>query len=216
LSGIRLGLIGGNIALSKAPDLHRAAGRLCGIDVTYDLLVPHGVGSHFDALFDRVSAGDYRGINITYPYKEVVLRKLKQKDSSVRLIGSCNTVLFEPEPSGANTDFTGFLLAYRETFGAANSGIVALAGCGGVGRAIGFSLVQLSAEALQLLNMDHEKARSLAESISANAPSLRVNVAQSIYEACADAHGLVNCTPIGMAGRSDRIARTRCRPRLGS
>ena len=37
---IRLGLIGDNIAASRAPDLHHAAARICGIDVKYERLVP--------------------------------------------------------------------------------------------------------------------------------------------------------------------------------
>jgi len=203
VSGIRLGLIGSNIALSSAPDLHRTAGRLCGIDVTYDLLVPKSLGLEFDAVFDRARGEGYRGLNITYPYKEMVVRRLTEGDNSVRLIGSCNTVLFDASgPGGANTDFTGFLLAYRNTFGKAEPGIVTLAGCGGVGRAIGFALAQLGAKALRLFDANREKADSLAASFSAKSPSLSVDVADSIYQACESADGLVNCTPLGMVGRS--------------
>jgi shikimate dehydrogenase len=37
---LKLGLIGDNIAASRAPDLHRIAGRLNNMDVQYDRLVP--------------------------------------------------------------------------------------------------------------------------------------------------------------------------------
>ena len=202
MSGIRLGLIGDNIALSKAPDLHRLAGRMCGIDVTYDLLVPKDLGPGFEAVFDGARNEGYRGLNITYPYKEIVVRRLNTKDDSVGLIGSCNTVLFERlGPLGANTDFSGFLSAYRNSFGIAAPGIVALAGCGGVGKAISFALAQLGAKDLRLFDADREKAGSLAASLSANCPSLRVEASASIYQACESADGLVNCTPLGMAGQ---------------
>ena len=41
---IRLGLIGDNIKPSRAPKLHEEAGRLCGVAVTYDLLIPADMG----------------------------------------------------------------------------------------------------------------------------------------------------------------------------
>ena len=204
MSVIRLGLIGDNIALSRAPELHRTAGRLCGIEVTYDLLVPQILGLEFHAVFDRARNESYRGLNITYPYKELVVSRLQEANNSVRLIGSCNTVLFDRSgPAGANTDFTGFLSAYRNTFGTALPGIVALAGCGGVGRAIGHALAQLGAKALRLFDPDRQRAESLAGSLLAGSPHLTVNIAESVYQACESADGLVNCTPLGMVGGSE-------------
>jgi quinate/shikimate dehydrogenase (NAD+) len=198
--GIRLGLIGDNIAASRAPELHRVAGRLCGIEVTYDLLTPKKLGLEFDLVFNRTRDEGYRGLNITYPYKEAVVRRLEMYDRSVRLTGACNTVLFEPSgPAGANTDFTGFMSAYRNTFGMAEPGEVALAGCGGAGRAVSFGLVQLGVKALRLFDTHRERALSLADALSGN-PSLQVSAAESINQACEGADGLVNCTPLGMVG----------------
>ena len=37
---IKLGLIGVGIGRSRAPELHRLAGKLCGAAVTYDLIEP--------------------------------------------------------------------------------------------------------------------------------------------------------------------------------
>lgn len=62
---IKLGLIGDNITHSQSPRLHRTAGRLTGLDVTYDRLVPQNMGQSFDAVFASVQIGGYRGINVT-------------------------------------------------------------------------------------------------------------------------------------------------------
>lgn len=35
---MKLGLIGTHITESQSPELHRVAGRLCGIELTYDLI----------------------------------------------------------------------------------------------------------------------------------------------------------------------------------
>ncbi len=53
MAHIRLGLIGDNIATSRAPELHQVCGKLSGLAVTYDLLVPRDLNLDFDGAFDR-------------------------------------------------------------------------------------------------------------------------------------------------------------------
>ncbi len=198
---ILLGLIGDNIAASRAPELHHAAGRLCGVDVRYELLVPKALGRDFDAVFDHARAEGYRGLNITYPYKERVVRRVTVADRHIRAIGACNTVLFDSAgPVGDNTDYTGFVHAFRATFGKVSPGIVAVAGCGGAGKAIGFALAQLGARALRLFDTDPMKSRALHDALTDAHPQLDVAIADSIEEASAFADGLVNATPAGMIG----------------
>src|SRR6185295_19056514 len=47
LDTLRLGLIGDNIAASRAPDLHHTAARICGVDLAYERLVPRDLGLDF-------------------------------------------------------------------------------------------------------------------------------------------------------------------------
>ena len=198
---IRLGLIGDNIAASKAPGLHRIAGRLCGLSVTYDLLQPADLGRSFEEVLERCRASGYRGLNITYPYKERVVGQLRVEDPEVRAIGACNTVLFEgARPRGCNTDYSGFVAAYRNGFGDAAPGCVALIGCGGVGRAIGFALVRLGAGELRLFDLDRRKCAALAEAIRSVHKRIPIQVSASIAAAADGAEALVNCTPLGMVG----------------
>lgn len=58
---VRLGLIGDNIKRSRSPDLHRLAGRLSGLDVSYDLFIPRDLGKDFDAVFDACRDSGLRG-----------------------------------------------------------------------------------------------------------------------------------------------------------
>ena len=198
---LRLGLIGDNIAESKAADLHCAAGRLCGLDVTYELLMPRDLSLEFDAVFDRARDQGFRGLNITYPYKERVVRRLRIEDPTVRSIAACNTVLFEPpKPLGLNTDYSGFIAAFKNRFTSMSPGIVAMAGSGGVGKAIGFALAWLGAKGLRLFDIDRAKAKNLARDIVADYPRFDVQVCASIAQASDDVDGLVNATPLGMSG----------------
>ncbi|MEZ5866025.1 MAG: TIM barrel protein [Geminicoccaceae bacterium] len=198
---IRLGLIGDNIKRSQSPRLHRLAGRLTGLDVTYDPLIPPDLGLDFDAVFDSCLAAGFRGINVTYPYKERVVARLAIDEPLVRSMGACNTVVFGTgTPKGFNTDCTGFVAAFRQSFPAAAPGVVAMAGAGGVGKAIAFALAELGALELRLFDPDRGKAQALARTLGEAAPGLRLVVAPGIEAAVRGADGLVNCTPIGMVG----------------
>jgi shikimate dehydrogenase len=197
---IRLGLIGDNIAASRAPDLHHAAARLCGIDVDYERLVPRDLGLSFDAVVDRARRDGLRGLNITYPYKERILPRVTIGDAAVQAIGACNTVLFGTPTAGLNTDYTGFIAAFRERFGQVSPGVVAIAGCGGAGKAVGFALASLGAKSIRLFDPDEAKARGLAAALADFRDGLDVVAAASLREACEGATGLINCTPVGMVG----------------
>lgn len=198
---VRLGLIGDNIARSRAPDLHRIAGELAGVPTTYDRLIPREMGGDFDTVFARCAAGGYRGINITYPYKEDAARKVRAADALVASVGAVNTVLFGPgAPVGYNTDLSGFMAAYRDVFGAAPPGPVALIGAGGVGRAIAFGLLGLGAAELHLTDKVPARAAVLGRALLAAAPRLAVEVHADARGAAARSEGIVNCTPVGMVG----------------
>jgi shikimate dehydrogenase len=201
MATVRLGLIGDNIRRSQSPLLHVIAGRLCGLTVTYEPLIPAELGLDFDAVFDRCRDNGYRGINITYPYKERVCSRLDVGDPLVRALGACNLALFGAgRPAGGNTDYSGFKSAFVETFGRAAPGIVAMAGAGGVGKAIGFALADLGAQEIRLFDRDGARSAALRDSLAKAAPVVRVHLTDSIEEAADKADGLVNCTPLGMVG----------------
>jgi shikimate dehydrogenase len=115
LEKIRLGLVGDNIAASRAPDLHHAAARLCGIDVAYERLVPRDLGLTFDEVVARAKADGLRGLNITHPYKEQILNFVTIDDPVLEAIGACNTVLFGERTTGLNTDYTGYIASKSDS-----------------------------------------------------------------------------------------------------
>jgi shikimate dehydrogenase len=196
----RLGLIGDNIAASQSPRLHVLAGRLCGLDVTYERLVPAAMGRSFEEIFAWCQEENFAGINVTYPYKEKVTAHVQVPDPAVAAIGACNTVIFDaPTPHGANTDHSGFIRAFQTAFGERKPGHVAMAGAGGVGKAIGFALAGLGCDRLTIFDTNRMRAEPLVEELRA-AFSMPVEIAASIEEAMRDADGLINCTPLGMVG----------------
>jgi len=199
----RLGLIGDNIADSRSPRLHELAGRLLGRPTTYDRLVPPTLGLDFDAVFDKARAEGYRGLNVTYPYKERVIARVTVDEPLVARLGACNTVVFDAAgPRGYNTDWSGFKAAYRHGLGDTPTGAVCMIGAGGVGKAVAFGLIDLGMQDLRLVERDLPKAEALAEALRAAAPGLAVTVTADPATGARGAAGLVNCTPVGMVGHA--------------
>lgn len=200
---LKLGLIGANIAASMAPLLHALTGKQNGVTVTYDRLVPNDVGLDFDEVFAKARADGYRGVNITYPFKEQAAGLTQIADPLVESIGAINTAIFgDGTPAGFNTDYSGFQSAYRAARGDAPPGVVAIIGTGGVGRAIAFALLGLGATELRLYDRDGAKAAAMATGLRAAAPGLAIRVAPSAALAADGADGLLNCSPVGMVGHA--------------
>lgn len=198
---VKLGLIGDNITRSKSPRLHRTAGKLAGLTVTYDRLIPKDMGLTFDEVFEKARAGGFRGINVTYPYKEYVTDKVSVADPHVRAIGAVNTVVFEPDGAkGFNTDYSGFMHAYRKVRGQTDPGRVCLIGTGGVGKAVAFGLIGLGAKEIHCVDLDPSKAEALATALRALGSDTRVETASDALAAAEGADGIINCTPLGMVG----------------
>lgn len=198
---IKLGLIGDNINRSKSPRLHKTAGQLTDLNVTYDRLIPNDMGMSFDEVFEQARLGGFRGVNVTYPYKETVTSSVTVADPFVRAIGAVNTVVFDEDgPKGFNTDYTGFIQAYRSAKGNENPGAVCLIGTGGVGKAVAFGLVSLNARLIRCVDLDAKKADALARALQSLGSDTRVEVATDATVAVKGVDGIINCTPLGMAG----------------
>ncbi len=119
----------------------------------------------------------------------------------MRSVGAVNTVVFGARgPEGYNTDLTGFIAAHRNAFGSRGPGAVALIGAGGVGKAVAFGLITLGATAIRITDIDAGKAAALAGMLKSAGARLEVTVAADPEQAVRGADGVINCTPLGMAG----------------
>lgn len=198
---VKLGLIGDNITRSKSPRLHRTAGRLTGVNITYDRLIPTDLELTFDETFNQALGSGFRGVNVTYPYKEQVTKMVNVSDPLVKAIGAINTVVFDKAGAqGYNTDYSGFMIAYRAIMGQTNPGTVCLIGTGGVGKAVAFGLLGLKAKTIRCVDLDLSKAEALAASLRNAGTETQIEVATDPVLAAKGADGIINCTPLGMVG----------------
>jgi shikimate dehydrogenase len=197
---LKLGLLGNNIGHSAAPLLHRLAGAMHGLNASYDLMELRDKPQHeFEEVFADCAHEGYAGINITFPFKERAARLVETAAPDVRALAAVNTVRFEEgrQPQGFNTDYSGFMLAFRRRFPVYTPGGVAVIGCGGVSRAVAFGLAHLGCSAIRLYDTDATRANALMLTLRKAYPQLPVRACGSVDEAVIGADGLVNCTPMG-------------------
>ncbi len=191
------GLIGAPIAQSAAPAMHEQAGDALGIRCHYQLIEVAGAdAAGLRALLDGVRRLGFAGVNVTFPYKEVVVPLLDEMSERARDIGAVNTVVVrDGRLIGHNTDTTGFERAIADLVAASDRGAVALIGAGGVGKAIAFALASLGVAGISIFDADQAKAERLAMQLRNR---LQARVVAGIADALQGAVGVVNATPVGM------------------
>ena len=197
---LKLGLIGADIEKSRSPILHRLAGRLSGIAVTYNLIrLESAMPESFDNTLSECESQGYCAVNITYPFKERAAEVVTITSEQIRKLGAVNTVRFNSavEAQGFNSDYTGFKRAFESRFPGQLPGKVAIVGAGGIGRAIAFGLVDLRAEEIRLFDQEMLKSESLTRALRTQTKS-RIRTCNALEDAVSHVDGLVNATPIGM------------------
>src|SRR3954466_15130612 len=197
-----LGLIGSPIMSSAAPAMHKAAADALGLSGYYRLIdTPGADQAKLKAMLDGVRLLGFSGVNVTFPYKEIVIPLLDALAPGAAAIGTANTVAVrDGKLTGHNTDATGFAAAFKAVLGSPGDAPVALIGAGGGGRAIGFAMAELGARALRILDSETEKANALAARLRER---MQVDVSHDVATALDGAGGVINGTPIGMLPNRD-------------
>ena len=159
----RFGLLGTHIAHTLSPALHQAAFQALGIEGHYDVLdLPER-----DVL-DAVTAlrdGRYHGLNVTTPFKQVIVDDTISLVGAAQLLGAVNTLV--PLPNGTieghNTDVKGMQLALLsravpEIFRGIH---VLLVGAGGAARAALLALDELGVARIDVYNRSIEHGQQM-------------------------------------------------------
>jgi shikimate dehydrogenase len=90
-----------------------------------------------------------RGLNVTIPHKQQVMRYLSELDSSAKQVGAVNTIRFEGKQRiGYNTDFYGFKESLENWLGDEIPRKAIILGTGGASRAVNCALYTLGVEYL--------------------------------------------------------------------
>lgn len=200
-----LALIGTGIKQSLSPELHEREARRHGLRYLYrlqDLDPPLDERSR--QLGERIrharTAG-FSGLNITHPYKQLVIPYLDQLSAAASRVGAVNTIVFTADGRavGHNTDSIGFAAAVRRHVPHADIGSVVQLGAGGAGAAVAHALLELGVDRLVITDPRLERAGELAEALNERAGTewAQACTATQAETLLAHADGLVNASPVG-------------------
>ena len=199
---VLVGLLGRGIQLSRTPAMHEAEGRALGLPYVYRLLDTDRMREPTPDVADILRYAEdfgFSGLNVTFPYKQVVLPMLDELSPAARCIGSVNTVVFrDGRRFGHNTDMWGFAESFRRGLPGAERRHVLLIGAGGAGAAVAHALLESGVERLSIADAEPERARVLAGRLCGFFGTGRCEATEAAAVA-RSVDGIVNATPVGMA-----------------
>src|SRR6185295_9627496 len=139
-----VGLIGAGIETSMSPALHEREADRHGLRYLYKIIdldvVGRAAGGVGELLSDAQRLG-FRGLNITHPCKQEVVKYLDDLAPEAAELGAVNTVVFQHgKRVGHNTDRFGFAQGLAHALPAVVPGHVVLLGAGGAGLAVASAL----------------------------------------------------------------------------
>ena len=169
---MQYGLIGAKLSHSYSPAIHARLG-----DYDYRLL------EQTEAEFiDLLTRRDFRGLNVTIPYKVLAFNRCDELSDTAREVGCVNTLLVRPDGSlyGHNTDIGGFIALSRHAGVEIAGKKAVILGSGGTSLTARAACRRLGAREIVV--------------VSRKGP---VDYA-ALYRDHADAQVLINTTPVGM------------------
>lgn len=197
------GLIGAGIQASRTPALHEHEGDAQGMRYLYRLIDLDALKLDSGALPDLLTAAErmnFTGLNITFPCKQAIIPLLDELSPEARGIGAVNTVVLkEGKRIGHNTDCLGFAEGFRRGLNDVARRRVVQMGAGGAGAAVAHALLAEGVETLSIFDIEVSRAEALANNLNQHFGTGRARAGHDLTSAMAEADGLVNTTPMGMA-----------------
>ena len=203
-----IGVIGKNIENSLSPLIHNQMIFKHSLNFCY---LPFQVAeTDLNKVIQGIKALNIRGVNITFPYKEKVVKFLDEVEESARRIGAVNTIVNNKGIlTGYNTDVIGFKRSLQEDeeFVIKKKKAV-IFGAGGAARGIIFALLEEEIEEICIFNRTLEKAKKLKQDFSPFFPESSIDVfpleEENLKNKIERAHLLVNTTSLGMPPQIDK------------
>jgi len=146
---------------------------------------------------NKLKTNELHGINVTLPFKEIIMQYIDELNPRAKSIGSINCIMLSKGKTvGNNTDWYGFAkMIEREKINISGKEVIIL-GAGGVARSVIFSLKQLGVNNIHLLNRTVSKAQTLEDNI------VSVHWLEHADHFILDDSIIVNCTSVGMDNNS--------------
>ena len=181
------GVIGDPIGHSLSPLLHNTGFAARRLNAVYLPFLVRQLGDFLKAIPDF----GVRGFSVTIPYKQAILKHLKECEPLAAEIGAVNTIVVRSDGSfyGCNTDYLGVLRALQKKLRIKGSRVL-IFGAGGSARAAAFALARAGAQVCICARRE-AAAKELARAVGGEVILRRV-LRTGSFDA------ILNATPVGM------------------
>jgi shikimate dehydrogenase len=176
----RYAVIGHPIAHSRSPQIHAMFARQTGQDISYERLLAPLDG--FRVTVDALRAAGGKGANVTLPFKLQAYELCARRSGRAEAAQACNTLCFDADVYGDNTDGVGLLVDLEGNLDFAIAGRrVLLMGAGGAAQGVLGPLVAAAPRLVVVSNRSVDKAQRLVQHFSAEAGHANVMLSACGY-----------------------------------
>ena len=153
----KFGIIGSPIKHSLSPVLHEYWFKKYNIDADYSII--EATDKDLPKIIEKVKQGYYSGINVTLPFKQMVINYVDKLVNDAEITGSVNTVLLDNDNTviGENTDVYGLQAAYLKEIDNSLNKKALVIGAGGVSPSVILSIKKSGINNISITNRTNEK-----------------------------------------------------------
>ena len=193
---LNLGLVGKYIQKSQAPNLLTKLSKEFNFPIRYELFDLQNIEEvNFELFINELKEKKIRGINVTFPFKEIAAKISHKKAEEVEIAKSSNLLLLDEKIISRNTDYLGFEKLLNYHFKEKFENVLVLGG-GGIGRSVCFALAKFGLNKLFLLEKDIKKSTKLIDELKKiGVDAVAISLEELDKELIFD--GVLNCTEVG-------------------
>jgi len=189
------GIIGNPVSHSLSPILHNYWFKKYNISAEYKLYEVRE--NEIKNIIKDLKERKINGINVTLPYKNIIIPHLSRTINDAKDTHSVNTIFMDNEGSliGENTDVYGFQAGYLQTLSGVSSNKKALIiGAGGVAPSIILALKKSNINEISLINRTYEKSLFLKKKF----PSIQIARWENFEKEIRKFDIIINATSLGL------------------
>lgn len=185
---------------SISPALHNCIYKYYNIHAEYKLF--ETPPTNLCKLFEQIRLSDVRGVNVTIPYKESIIKYIDDVDNVSLGIKAVNTIVCSNGfLTGRNTDYIGFIKSLELNGADVHDKDIFIIGSGGAAKAVSYSLSVLGGNIHIFCRNKNHLTEEAFLSINKNVRLYYLKDLPDEMKAIKP-YLAVNCTPVGMKGFS--------------
>lgn len=193
-----VGITGNPLGHSLSPLMQNAALQKMGLNYVY---LPFEVQPHqLDDLLSAVRVLDIRGLNVTIPFKQLILNGLDALSEEARACGAVNVIKNEDgRLTGYNTDGLGFMASLEEQK-IAVKGRALFIGAGGAARSVACALAAGGINHIDFMDINEKQAVEMAQWQKEKGCSSHGYMMDDtrFIDLSREADFIINASPVGM------------------